>query len=208
LAQAVAAAELVDALNGEGPFTVFAPNDDAFNNLPDGMLDDLLADPTGDLQQILLYHVLGAEVLSVDIVPGAVTTLQGEDVELSIDGAAIFANDSEVILPDLTADNGVVHGIDAVMLPPSFVGLEELGANVPISVWPIPTSNELNVKFDDGNFYGTSLTIYDITGKVVEQINVNASQLTIQTNSWNAGYYFVRIDTPNNAYMQKIAVVK
>ncbi len=208
LAQAVAEAELVDALNGEGPFTVFAPTDEAFNNLPDGVLDDLLADPTGDLQQILLYHVLGAEVLSGDITPGPQPTLQGENVELSIDAGSVFVNEAEVTLPDLTADNGVVHVIDGVLLPPSFIGLDELDASVPISVWPIPTSDVLNVKFDDGNYIGTSITIYDITGKVVEQINVNTSQLVLQTNSWNAGYYFVRIDTPNNAYMQKIAVVK
>ncbi|MEM9884724.1 MAG: fasciclin domain-containing protein, partial [Bacteroidota bacterium] len=118
LEAAVIAAELADDLSGEGPFTVFAPTDDAFAALPEGTVETLLEDPTGDLAQILLYHVLGAEVLSTDLSDGlTATTLQGDDITVTINDDGIFINDAEVIVADLQADNGVVHVIDAVLLP-------------------------------------------------------------------------------------------
>ena len=120
LEAAVIAADLAGALSGEGPFTVFAPTDDAFIALaaaldlePTDLLDlDALTD-------ILLYHVLGAEVLSTDLANGATaTTLLGEDVTVTINDDGIFINDAQVTVADITADNGVVHVIDAVLLPP------------------------------------------------------------------------------------------
>ena len=120
LEAAVIAAELADDLSGEGPFTVFAPTDDAFAALPEGTVETLLLDPTGDLANILLYHVLGANVLSTDLSDGqTATTLLGEDIEVSINADGVFINDAQVIIADLEADNGVVHVIDAVLLPPA-----------------------------------------------------------------------------------------
>ncbi|MCA1807309.1 MAG: fasciclin domain-containing protein, partial [Actinobacteria bacterium] len=118
LTAAVTAAELVETLQGEGPFTVFAPTDDAFDALPDGLLDDLLDDPSGDLTDILLYHVVGAFALSTDLEDGQeITTLLGQDVVVTITNGSVFINDAEVTLADLEADNGVVHVIDAVLIP-------------------------------------------------------------------------------------------
>ncbi|TVQ86845.1 MAG: DUF4397 domain-containing protein [Bacteroidetes bacterium] len=118
LAAAVAAADLVETLQGEGPFTVFAPTDEAFDALPEGLLDDLLDDPSGALTDILLYHVVGAFALSTDLEDGQViTTLLGEDVVVTITNGSVFINDAEVIVADLVADNGVVHVIDAVLVP-------------------------------------------------------------------------------------------
>ena len=120
LEAAVIAADLAGALSGEGPFTVFAPTDDAFIALataldlePTDLLDlDALTD-------ILLYHVVGAEVLSTDLADGATaTTLLGEDVTVTINDDGIFINDAQVTVADIIADNGVVHVIDAVLLPP------------------------------------------------------------------------------------------
>ncbi|MEM6697137.1 MAG: fasciclin domain-containing protein, partial [Bacteroidota bacterium] len=119
LEAAVIAAELAGTLSGEGPFTVFAPTDDAFGALPEGTLETLLADPTGDLANILLYHVLGAKVLSTDLMDGQVaTTLLGEDVTVTINEDGVFINDAQVTVADIETDNGVVHVIDAVLLPP------------------------------------------------------------------------------------------
>ena len=121
LEAAVGAAGLVDALSGEGPFTVFAPTDDAFIALAtalDVTAEDLLG--LDELADILLYHVVGAQVLSTDLADGATaTTLLGEDVTVTINDDGIFINDAQVTVADIVTDNGVVHVIDAVLLPPA-----------------------------------------------------------------------------------------
>ena len=121
LEAAVIEADLAGALSGEGPFTVFAPTDDAFAALAFALgatAEDLLALP--ELSDILLYHVVGAQVLSTDLADGATaTTLNGEDVTVTINDDGIFINDAQVIVADIMADNGVVHVIDAVLLPPT-----------------------------------------------------------------------------------------
>ena len=119
LVQAVQAAGLEDALRGEGPFTVFAPTDAAFSALPDGTLEALLADPTGQLQQILLYHVLEGQVQAADVANGLIAgTLQGADVSFTVNGNEVSVNDATIIVTDILASNGVIHVIDAVILPP------------------------------------------------------------------------------------------
>ncbi len=118
LTAAVTAAELVETLQGEGPFTVFAPTDDAFEALPDGTLDALLADPEGDLKDILLYHVVAAKAMSGDLSDGQeIETVFGNDVTVTINNEGVFINDAEVTVADIEADNGVVHVIDAVLIP-------------------------------------------------------------------------------------------
>jgi len=119
LEAAVIAADLVGTLSGPGPFTVFAPTDAAFAALPAGTVDALLADPSGELTEILLYHVLGAQVLSTDLSDGQVaTTINGKDIVVTIENGEVFINNAKVTVVDLPADNGVVHVIDAVLLPP------------------------------------------------------------------------------------------
>jgi uncharacterized surface protein with fasciclin (FAS1) repeats len=119
LVQAVQAAGLEEALRGEGPLTVFAPTDAAFAALPEGTLEALLADPTGQLQQILLYHVLGGEVLAEAVTDGLeATTLQGSEVSFAIDSGMVMINEAQIVTTDIAASNGVIHVIDAVILPP------------------------------------------------------------------------------------------
>jgi uncharacterized surface protein with fasciclin (FAS1) repeats len=120
LVQALEAANLTAALEGAGPFTIFAPTDAAFANLPSGALDQLLANPTGQLTQILLFHVLPGTVSSADIENGMqATTQQGKTVgfEVGADGS-IKINGAHVSVPDIVASNGVIHPIDTVILPP------------------------------------------------------------------------------------------
>jgi transforming growth factor-beta-induced protein len=120
LVAAVQAAGLVEALQGEGPFTVFAPTNDAFAALPEGTLEKLLADPSGDLAQILLYHVVPGAVMSSDLSDGMqAETLQGAPVTFTIDGDKVMVNDSNVVAADIVAGNGVIHVIDSVLLPPA-----------------------------------------------------------------------------------------
>lgn len=120
LLTAVQAAGLVDELTGEGPFTVFAPTDEAFAALPAGTLDTLLADPEGALRDILLYHVVAGKVMSTDLSDGMTAeTLQGAPITISIADGAVKVNEANVVTADVEASNGVIHVIDAVILPPT-----------------------------------------------------------------------------------------
>ncbi len=117
LLTALEAAGLSQTLGSEGPFTVFAPTDDAFAALPAGTVEALLADPDA-LAQILLYHVLAGEVLAADVVNlTSATTLQGSDVTIDA-SMGVKVNDANVIQADVLASNGVIHVIDKVLLPP------------------------------------------------------------------------------------------
>lgn len=120
LVAAVQAADLGETLSAEGPYTVFAPTDEAFAALPEGILETLLLPENKEtLQQILTYHVVASEVPSSDIAPGAVPTVADEDVTLSVDDSTVMVNEATVVQPDVMASNGVIHVIDAVLLPPS-----------------------------------------------------------------------------------------
>ena len=119
LATALDAAGLVETLKGPGPFTVFAPTDEAFAQLPAGTLEALLADPEA-LRAVLAYHVVPGRVTAADVIAlPAATTVQGEDVTISSDATGVRVNDATVTMPDVMARNGIIHVIDSVILPPS-----------------------------------------------------------------------------------------
>ena len=121
LVAAVTAADLAETLSGEGPFTVFAPTDEAFAALPEGLVDALLLPENKDtLVAILTYHVLGAEVPSSDVASGDVETLEGESITITVgDDGSVMVNDATVTAVDVEASNGVIHVIDGVLVPPS-----------------------------------------------------------------------------------------
>ena len=120
LVAAVQAAGLVETLSSEGPFTVFAPTDEAFAALPEGTLDTLLLpENQATLTQILTYHVLAGEVPSSAVETGAVETVAGEDVEIVADESGVTVGGATVVTPDVEASNGVIHVVDTVLLPPS-----------------------------------------------------------------------------------------
>jgi uncharacterized surface protein with fasciclin (FAS1) repeats len=119
LVAAFQAAELVETLSGDGPFTVFAPTDDAFAKLPEGTVEGLLEDIPA-LTDILLYHVVSGEVLAEDVVMlEEAETLSGESVSIRVEDGNVYINDSMVVITDIMADNGVIHVIDTVLLPPA-----------------------------------------------------------------------------------------
>ena len=118
LEAAVIAAELADDLQGEGPFTVFAPTDAAFEALPEGTVASLLEDPKGMLADILLYHVVGGKAYSSDLSNGQkIATLNGDEIEVKIKDGKAYIDNAMVTVADIKADNGVVHVIDAVITP-------------------------------------------------------------------------------------------
>ncbi len=117
LVAAVAAADLVGTLSSDGPFTVFAPTNEAFAALPAGVLDALLLpENKATLVKILTYHVVSGAVYAADVADGAVATVEGQSITLSTkDGVSV--NNAKVVIADVMADNGVIHAIDAVILP-------------------------------------------------------------------------------------------
>lgn len=117
LVAAVEAADLVETLSGEGPFTVFAPTDDAFAALPEGTLDSLLAD-TDALTSVLTYHVVAGEVPASEVVNlTEATTVNGASVSISVDGDTVMVGDATVVITDVEASNGLIHVIDTVLVP-------------------------------------------------------------------------------------------
>ncbi len=119
LVAAVQAAGLVDTLKGKGPFTVFAPSDDAFAKLPAGTVEALLKDPA-KLKDILLYHVVAGNVMAADAAKlTSADTVLGKPIMIKVKDGKVMINDATVVIPDVKAGNGVIHVIDSVMLPPS-----------------------------------------------------------------------------------------
>ncbi|WP_374730399.1 fasciclin domain-containing protein [Salinarimonas sp.] len=120
LVAAVQAAELVDTLKGEGPFTVFAPTDEAFAALPEGTVESLLQPENRDqLVAVLTYHVLPGKVMSTDIAGQEVSpeTVQGQTLTVDATGDSVMVNDATVVQADIEASNGVIHVIDMVLIP-------------------------------------------------------------------------------------------
>lgn len=125
LATALEAAGLVETLKGAGPFTVFAPTDDAFAKLPAGTVDTLLEDPKGDLTAILTYHVVPGKVLAADVATldgQKVKTVQGAELTVGVEGDKVTLTDAaggtvNVTQTDIEASNGVIHVIDGVLMP-------------------------------------------------------------------------------------------
>lgn len=120
LVSAVQAAGLEETLRGEGPFTVFAPTDDAFAAVPKATMDALLADPKGALADVLTYHVVAGKVMAADLSDGMmIDTVNGAKLGVKISDGTVMVGDATVVTADVEASNGVIHVIDAVLIPPS-----------------------------------------------------------------------------------------
>ncbi|MGQ9657259.1 MAG: fasciclin domain-containing protein [Fimbriimonadales bacterium] len=119
LVKLVQEAELVDALRGEGPFTVFAPTDEAFAKLPKSQVEALLKDKEA-LRRVLLYHVVSGKVMASDVVKlRSAKTLQGQNVNIRVRNNTVNINNAKVVKADIVCTNGVIHVIDKVLLPPN-----------------------------------------------------------------------------------------
>lgn len=134
LVAAVQAAGLVDTLKSEGPFTVFAPTDDAFAALPAGTVEGLLADIPA-LTDVLTYHVVSGAVMAADVVGlTSAPTVQGSDIAISVRDGSVYLNDTvQVIITDIMASNGVIHVIDGVLLPPAEEAMPEPMVNIRVA---------------------------------------------------------------------------
>ncbi len=120
LVAAIEAADLADVLSGPGPFTVFAPTDEAFAALPEGTVEELLQPENKDqLVQVLKNHVVPAKVMSTEIQAGMVETVEGEALQISLDPDTneVLVNNAKVVTTDIVGSNGVIHAVDTVILP-------------------------------------------------------------------------------------------
>jgi len=119
LAVALEAGDLIGTLKSDGSFTVFAPTDEAFAKLPDGTVEMLLLPENKDkLVAVLTYHVVPGEISAAQVVKlDSVTTVNGSDVQISVNDESVFINDSRVVMTDIYASNGVIHVVDTVILP-------------------------------------------------------------------------------------------
>lgn len=185
LVEALQAADLVDTLQGEGPFTVFAPTDDAFTALLGDLgitKAELLANKR--LTQVLLYHVLGSDVKSTDLTDGMMAeTVLGEEVEVSITGTDVMINESNVIIADIATTNGTIHAIDKVLVPAAFsiefdtvVDVALSDDNFSILVQALTKANLVSTLQGDGPF-----TVFAPTNAAFEallaSLNITAAQL-------------------------------
>jgi uncharacterized surface protein with fasciclin (FAS1) repeats len=121
LAAALEAADLTEVLGGEGPFTIFAPTDEAFEALPEGAVEQLLLPENKDvLVQVLTYHVIPGAVLAADLETGDLATVEGSDLAVDVaDADTVTVNNANIVFADVAASNGIIHVIDRVVLPPA-----------------------------------------------------------------------------------------
>lgn len=119
LAAALQAADLVDALKGDGPFTVFAPTDEAFDKIKDTVAELLKPENKAQLQAVLKYHVVSGKVKSKDLIGKKLTakTLEGSEVSIDATGGKVMVDEATVVTPDIKASNGIIHVIDTVITP-------------------------------------------------------------------------------------------
>jgi uncharacterized surface protein with fasciclin (FAS1) repeats len=131
LVAALQAAKLDSVLSGPGPYTVFAPTDAAFKNLPNGTLQKLLLDPSGQLTDILKYHVVSGKILASDLAnKTTVTTLNGAVLKVNVTNNTVYVNGAKIVKTDITTANGVIQVIDAVLIPPTPVSNNTTSANL------------------------------------------------------------------------------
>ena len=201
LEAAVIEAGLVEVLSAEGPFTVFAPTDSAITVLVAALeitAEDLLALP--NLSEILKYHVVAGAAMSGDLTDGQeIETLLGSNVLVTINAEGVFINDAQVTVADIEADNGVVHVIDAVLLPPTPDGINE--ATATWSVMPNPAKDVVTLT---GVNPSATLALLDMTGRTVREFAQGTTVLTV--GDLTPGTYMLTVNDGRNLELKKIMV--
>jgi uncharacterized surface protein with fasciclin (FAS1) repeats len=202
LETAVGLAGLGGVLSEDGPFTLFAPTDAAFEALPEGLLQSLIDDPSGALVSVLTYHVIAGEILSTDLVDGqSATTINGDNIVVSITAEGVLINDALVTMADIVTDNGVVHVIDAVLVPATSVNDSEFGE---VKIFPNPVSEmfQLDVERLDGQ--PTNIELYSVDGSLVRQWRNVANSEFFDISELQSGLYILRLASENYSYTKRI----
>ena len=218
LETALIAAGLVGTLSGEGPFTVFAPTDAAFEALETGVLDGLLADPTGALTQVLTHHVALGLVLSTDLTDGmSITSLQGENLLVGIDGTTVTitsgsSNVATVTTANIVVSNGVVHVIDVVLIP-SIVNVDNIASIASLGVYPNPTNNQFTIDLDLTTSNRVSVDLISLTGQLVKGLDLGNRSVGLNREYFNitdvaAGFYLMTITVGDSQVTTKVQIAR
>ncbi len=211
LEMAINAAELDETLSGAGTYTLFAPTDAAFAAVDPATLNALLADPQGNLTNVLLYHVLGSIALSTNLTDGAVPTLFGESVDVTL-GGGVFINGAMVTVADIVTINGIVHVIDAVLIPTT-LSVDDIAALNSLNVFPNPAIDKFTIALDMAESERVVIDIMDITGKkvITQSLGVLSPGNSIQTldvSNLEAGVYLVNIMIGSEQVATKLQVTQ
>jgi len=206
LEAAVIAAMLDDDLAGEGPFTVFAPTDDAFAALADGVLENLLEMPTEELADILLFHVADGSFFSTDLSDGQMLpSLEGESLDISFTTDGVEVEGVMISMTDIMADNGVVHVIDAVMIPRS-VNTREPSFAENVKIMPNPATNYIGVRLPQEILGDAELTLRDMSGRTIVQRRASSTFEQIDAASLPGGTYLMEIRARAGVIQRRVVV--
>lgn len=206
LEAAVIAAGLAETLSGEGPFTLFAPTDEAFAALPAGTVETLLEDPTGALTDILLYHAISGNILSTDLVDGTMAaTINGANVSISVSPDGVFINDALVTVADIITDNGVVHVINAVLIPGTNTSTNNIiNTNLSFKASPNPFSDNFSIEFEEALTEQVNARLFDLTGKeILTKMDISNKEI-IDFPNLNSGTYLLSIEKENSTEIVRI----
>jgi uncharacterized surface protein with fasciclin (FAS1) repeats len=208
LEAAVIAAELDVALNGEGPLTVFAPTDAAITTMIELMgmtLESFLAYEF--LEETLLNHVVGSQLMSSDFEDNQTipTLLEGNTLFVTLPSGMLHINDAMVVTPDLTADNGVVHAINAVLLPSIPFSVTETADHMELTLFPNPVSDGTLQLTGDWRL-GSQLRILDAQGRLIEQEILRSNQLIWDISTWPVGMYTLSVVSETRQQSQQFIV--
>ncbi len=195
LETAINAAGLASTLDGPGTFTVFAPTDAAFAAVPTATLNALLADPNGLLTDVLLHHVVGSVAYSGSLTNGQqVPTLFGDNLTVSISGSTVSIDNAVVTVTDLLANNGVVHVINAVLVPVTLGINEKVESN--FTVYPNPVVETLQINFTEIPTKAT-YQVFNQLGSVLSTGTFTNQTSTLDVQSFESGIYTIRIQNNN-----------
>ena len=204
LTTAVITAELLPVLTKPlGSFTVFAPTDNAFNDLATSLNTDIngiLNLP--NLSEILLYHTVAGIVMSSDLVSGPVTTIEGTEIFVDLSSGVII-NDANVTSPDITADNGVVHVIDKVLLS-QFASIETINEDTDIRIYPNPASSFIDINIDAKKY--SKLFIINPEGKIIIKHDLKSDQTRIDVKNLIYGSYLIKVMGDSGEKAKKIFI--
>ena len=207
LAAAIEAADedLAETLMGDGPFTVFAPSNDALANIT---MDSLAALQTsGALETILTYHVVPGRYTSADLMDGMMLmTVQGEMLEVTISGDSILVDSSLIIMTDMMADNGIVHVIDSILLPMAITSTEEPAFAREVKLFPNPTSSQLYVELPASILGSATLTLRDLSGRTLATRRATNDREPLEVGALPTGTYLLEIRAAAGVIQRKVMV--
>ena len=195
-------------LDGVGPYTLFAPTDEAFAALPTAVMDSLAADPQGLLRDVLLYHILGGEFRTGSLMDGtSEMTLEGQDVNFTVNTQGLKVNQASITFANILTDNGVVHVIDQVLLPEGTVAVHVIDAGQRgIRIFPNPVHDQVTITWPADWRNGAELRLYNQLGQQVGAWSGQTGAQQLPVTKLPAGSYLLRIRQGETTYQQRLLV--